>query len=91
MDVRVLEAREEHLAGEVDDLRARAGELADVVVRADGRDAPVADRHRVRPPSRRVDRVDGAVHEDQVGLLIGHVSPFSPPRLSPLGRERAGA
>ena len=40
MDVRVLEARQEHPAAEVDDLRPCVEQGPDVVVAADGRDPP---------------------------------------------------
>jgi hypothetical protein len=66
MDVRVLEPGDEHPAGEVDHLGPAADGGTDVVVGPDEGDAPVAHRDGLRPGSRRVHRVDGAVHEDEV-------------------------
>ena len=66
MDVRVLEAGEEHPAGEVDHLGPAADGSTDVVVGPDEGDPSVAHRDRLRPRSRRVHRIDGAVHENEV-------------------------
>lgn len=66
VDVRVLEPGDEHPAGEVDHLGPAADGGTDVVVGPDESDPPVAHRDGLRPGSRRVHRVDGAVHEDEV-------------------------
>ena len=66
MDVRVLESGHEHPAGEIDHLGVAADSGTDVVVGPDESDPPVAHRDGLRPRSRRVDRVDGAVHEDEI-------------------------
>jgi hypothetical protein len=66
MDVRVLEPGDEHPAGEVDHLGPSADGGTDVVVGPNEGDPPVAHRHGLGPRSRRVDRVDGAVHEDEI-------------------------
>jgi len=66
MDVRVLEPGDEHPAGEVDHLGRVADGGTDVVVGPDEGDPPIAHRDGLRPRSRRVHGVDGAVHEDEV-------------------------
>ena len=65
--VRVLEAGQHHAALDVDDPRARPGQLRDLRGAADGDDAAVRDRHRLVHAAGSVDRVDDAVREDQVG------------------------
>ena len=66
MDVGVLEAREQQLPGEVDDLGARPDQLAHLVV-PDGDDPPAAHGHRGGAAAGRVDGVHGTAGEDEVG------------------------
>lgn len=66
VDVGVLEAGDEQAACEVDDLRPRADELADLVV-ADGGDPVAGDGDRGGTGAGRVHREDGAAGEDEVG------------------------
>jgi hypothetical protein len=53
---------------EVDDTRRRRDQLVDIGVAADGKDAVARDRDRFRLRLRRVQRVDDAVAENEVGL-----------------------
>ncbi len=71
MDVRVLEARQQHAALEVDHVGGRADELAHVVVRSHRDDPAVSYRDGLRERPGRVDRVHGAVHEGEV-CRCGH-------------------
>ncbi len=66
MQVRIVEAGHDKVSAEIDDLRVFALQLANVVVRADGDDAAVADRHRLGSSGHRFG-VDVAVEEDNVG------------------------
>ncbi len=52
---------------------SRPASSLDLVVGADSDDAPTANRNSLRPRSSGIDRVHGAVHEDQVGgSVAGH-------------------
>ena len=70
MHVRVVESGHHEMSAEIDDLRVAALQLADVIVRADGNDATIAHRHRLRARGRRL-RIDVAVDEDDVRRIAG--------------------
>jgi len=63
-------ARQEHLAREIDDARPRSDEGLDPHIIADMDDALTLDGDSPRPGPAGVDRVDGAVSEDNVGGRI---------------------
>jgi hypothetical protein len=65
--VRVLERRQQQPAPKVDHLGGRARPLADLVVGSHGQDAALPDGDRLRPRVRRVDGVDAAAQEGQLG------------------------
>lgn len=65
--VRVLKGGEEHPAGEVHHFGVRPKDARREAVGADVDDPPAADGHGARPASGRVDRVDRAVPEHEVG------------------------
>ena len=67
VNVRVLEAGDDHAPLEVDDLRLRADVVPGTCVRADIDDAAVVDRDRLRPAARAVHRVDGAAPQRKIG------------------------
>ena len=69
MQVRVDEARHDGAAREIDRLRRGAGELADIVVAADGDEAAVADRDGFGDAPAGVDGEDAAVAENEIGVL----------------------
>ncbi len=73
VDVRVLEARQQQLAGEVDDLGVRADQVPDLVV-ADRGDPAAGDGQTGRPGAGGVAGVHGAAGEDQIGLGHGWCS-----------------
>ena len=66
MQMRIVESRHHEVPAEIDDLRVIALQLANVVVGADGDDAAIAHRHRLRASRSRFG-VDVAVEEDDVG------------------------
>ena len=66
MHVRVVEARHDEMPAEIDDLRAAPLQLADVVVGADGDDAPSRTAIACARSRRRLG-VDVAIDEDGVG------------------------
>ena len=68
--VGVVEAGHDEVTAEIDDLRVRALQLANVVVGADGNDAAIAHRDGLRA-SRHCLGIDIAVDEDDVGGLAG--------------------
>jgi hypothetical protein len=79
MHVRVLEAGQQHPAVEVDHLGVTVPKIGDGIVRSDECDAAVLHGDGPGPPPRGVDRVHGAVHEDQVRRTAGaHRSPLAP-------------
>ena len=59
MYVRIAETRQQHLALEIDDCGIRTDQGVDLLVRADGNDPTVTDRHRLGPRLGGNDRVDG--------------------------------
>ena len=61
MHVRIDQSRQHGLAAEIDLLGAGSGELHDLVVRADGDDAAVANRHGLDDAKLRIDGHDLAV------------------------------
>src|SRR4029079_12282755 len=76
--VGILEPRNQHPTAKVDDLRARASEIHDVVGRADRNDPAITDRDRVGPPACGINRVHRAVQEQQVGRTsVAHLYPSS--------------
>ncbi len=77
--VRILEAREQEPAGQVDDLRRRADELADIRVGPHRDDATVADGDGLYPAPERVDGVDAAVREGEIGGRVGSIRQRAPP------------
>jgi hypothetical protein len=68
MNVGIVEARHYEVAAEIYGVRVGAFQLADLVVRANGKNAAIAHRHRLRARWCRL-RVDVAVEEDAVGWL----------------------
>ena len=69
MYVRIAETRQQHLALEIDDCGIRTDQGVDLLVRADGNDPTVTDRHRLGPRLGGNDRVDGPVAEHQVSRI----------------------
>ena len=69
MQVRVDEAGHDRAAGEIDRLRRGAGELANLLVAADGDEASVADRDCLGDAPAGVDGEDAAVAENEIGVL----------------------
>ena len=67
MDVRVLEARGHNPVVQLDDARPRPDLLADLPFAANGHDLAGPDGDRARPRADRVDGVDDAPGQDQVG------------------------
>ena len=65
VDVRVDEARHEHLPVRIDDLRARARHLPDLGARAHGGDAIAAHGDRFGPRALRVAGPDARVHDGE--------------------------
>ena len=68
MAMRVDEARHDRHLLPVDHLRAWPGQIADVVIRSDGKKASVLDREAVRARQCGIDRVDQRVGHDQIGF-----------------------
>ncbi len=66
MNVSVLKAGDEHPAPEVDDLRRRPRQRADLLIGADGHDALPTDGHGLGPGSGRIDRVNRPAEQHQV-------------------------
>jgi hypothetical protein len=81
VDVRVLEPGHQQPARQVDDLRTRPALLADVLVAPGCDDPAVSDRDGLHTRSRRVDGVDTAAEERQLGG----------PRHQPRSRVPAGS
>jgi hypothetical protein len=69
--VPIREERWTHATRQLHDLRVRAAELRDVVVRPDGNDAPITNRYRLGPAARAVDGVDRPVHEQKIREGVG--------------------
>lgn len=67
VDVRVMKARQEHAAFEIDDLGSVADPLPDLRVVTDIDDLSVHDRDGFGPAATRIDGVDFAVHEHPIG------------------------
>ena len=68
MNVGIVEARHYEVAAEINNVRVGASHLADLVVRAHGKNAAGAYRHRLRARWCRL-RVEVAVEENGVGWL----------------------
>jgi hypothetical protein len=68
MNVGIVEARHHKVAAEINNVRAGALQPADLVVRANGKNAAVAYRHRLRARRCRL-RVNVSIEEDGVGWL----------------------
>ncbi len=72
MDVGILEARQEQPPTEVDDPGRRADRRRDLAGAPDGGDPISVDGDRLRRRPRRVDGVDVAPGEDDVGGSVWH-------------------
>ena len=69
--VGVDQPRDDRRSAQVFDAGRRSGQVADLAV-ADGDEPPIADRHGRRPRIGVIDRVHGAVDENQIrGEQIG--------------------
>lgn len=73
VDMGVLEAGQQQLPGEVDDLGAGADECVHLVV-ADGGDPPAVHGHGGGTAAGGIDGVDGPTGEDEVGGAAGRVA-----------------
>ncbi len=69
VDVRIVEARKDHLAVELDDARLWSDERPRVAVGSDKDDTSVADGDRLGPAAGRVHGVDRAVAQHEVSGL----------------------
>ncbi len=69
-DVRIDEARRRRAAAEVDAVGRGSREALDLGRRADGEDAPVADRDRLGDAILRIHRQDASVDENAVGRSV---------------------
>lgn len=71
--VRVLEARRQQPAGEVDDVGAGSGQVAQDVVGSDRRDLPVADGDARADRARRPGGEDATADEERVRRSTAHL------------------
>ncbi|MNO91898.1 hypothetical protein D3C76_834570 [compost metagenome] len=71
MGVHVVQAGHAEGAVEIVHAGLRTDQLFQLFRAADGEEEAIADRHRVRPGLRRVEGVEAAVPEQQVGVAAG--------------------